>query len=189
MADDQAPEIKVVRWEQTPAEQQEFLQRFLIREEAIVDRRRARLPTAQQAFVSMAKNEIAPRLRELGFKGSGQKFRLPSDTHLLALDFQRSAWDDILEVSFTINLAADPIESALSANEVRRSPQRLYPHHERLGFLSRGRDHWWKVPADGPTLSIAVEVIHDIREFGIPWLREQPKGNFVTPWLPRHAKG
>ena len=91
MADDQAPEIKVVRWEQTPAEQQEFLQRFLIREEAIVDRRRARLPTAQQAFVSMAKNEIAPRLRELGFKGSGQKFRLPSDTHLLALDFQRSA--------------------------------------------------------------------------------------------------
>jgi hypothetical protein len=68
-----------------------------------------------------------------------------------------------------------------------RRRQRVYPHHERLGFLSRGRDHWWEVPADGPTLSIAIEVIHDIREFGIPWLREQTKGDFAAPWLPRHA--
>jgi hypothetical protein len=188
MTDDQAPEIKVVRWEQTPAEQQEFRQRFLLREEAIFERRRAGLPTAQQAFASMAKIEIAPRLRELGFKGSGQKFRLPSDTHLLSLDFQRSAWNDILEVSFTINLSAGLIDSASIANEVPQSPRRLYSHDERLGFLSHGRDHWWKVPADGPTLSIAVEVIHDIRELGIPWLREQTQGHFTIPWLPQHAR-
>jgi hypothetical protein len=125
MTDDQPPEIEVVRREQTPSGHREFLQRVLLREEAIVERRRAGLPTAQQAFASMAKNEIAPQLRELGFKGSGQKFRLPSETHLLSLDFQRSAWNDILAVSFTINLGADPIESALSANETSRSPRRV----------------------------------------------------------------
>ncbi len=93
----------------------------------------------------MVKNEIAPRLRELGLKGSGQKFRLPPETH-------------------------------------------LHSHRERLGFLSRGRDHWWEVPADGPTLKIAGEVIHDISEFGIPWLRAQTQADFTIPWLRRHAK-
>jgi hypothetical protein len=187
MTDRRAPEIKVVHAEQSPAEQQEVLQRFLLRQEVILERRRTGLPTAQQAFASMAKNEIAPRLRELGLTGSGQMFRLPSETHVLSLDFQRSAGNDILEVRFTINLSAELMDRAPSANQGPRSPRRVYSHHERLGFLSRGRDQWWAVPADGPTLGIADEVIHDVREFGIPWLQEQTAGNFAASWLPLHA--
>lgn len=38
--------------------------------------------TAQEAFIRMLKEEIAPALRRLGFKGSGQRFELRSDTHL-----------------------------------------------------------------------------------------------------------
>jgi len=188
MTDDQPPETNVVHWEQSPGEQQELLQRFLLRRVAILEHRNAGLPTAQQAFAMMTKNEIAPRLRKLGFKGSGQKFRLPSATHLLSLDFQRSAWNDILEVRFTVNLSAVLIESVSGESETPPSPRRLYPHDERLGFLARGRDQWWVVSADRPTLSVADEVVRDIRQFGIPWLREQTKGSFDTPWLPQRAR-
>ena len=42
----------------------------------------------------MAKIEIAPRLRELGLKGSGQKVRLPSETHLLTVLVGADQLDD-----------------------------------------------------------------------------------------------
>ena len=62
------------------------------------------VPTAQEAFVKMMKEEIAPALRRLGFKGSGQRYELPSPTHWALLGFQKSAYSDSPEVRFTVNV-------------------------------------------------------------------------------------
>src|SRR5439155_1336209 len=56
--------------------------------------------TAQEAFTMMVKDEIAPALRELGFKGSGQRFTLPSETHWALLGLQKFTWSDRDRVDF-----------------------------------------------------------------------------------------
>jgi hypothetical protein len=40
-----------------------------------------RMETAQNTFKRMMREQVAPKLRVLGFKGSGQKFVLASDSH------------------------------------------------------------------------------------------------------------
>src|SRR5947209_7169681 len=60
--------------------------------------------SAQETFKRMMREQVAPQLRALGFKGSGQRFTLPSDSHWALLGFQRSAWGDSRKGKFTINL-------------------------------------------------------------------------------------
>jgi len=43
-------------------------------------------------------------LRRLGFKGSGQRYELPSDVTWATLGFQKSAYSDSLAARFTINV-------------------------------------------------------------------------------------
>ncbi len=62
------------------------------------------MATAQERFTAMLRDEVAPRLRAMGFKGSGQNFALPSESHWSLLGFQRSAFSDKDKVAFTINL-------------------------------------------------------------------------------------
>jgi Domain of unknown function (DUF4304) len=50
--------------------------------------------TAQEAFTMMVKEQIAPALRELGFKGSGQRFTLPDDEHWALIGLQKFTWSN-----------------------------------------------------------------------------------------------
>jgi len=59
--------------------------------------------TAQDVFRATMRDEIAPALRELGFKGSGQVYLLPSETHWAMLSFQKSASSDAAGVRFAVN--------------------------------------------------------------------------------------
>jgi Domain of unknown function (DUF4304) len=60
--------------------------------------------TARDAFKAMLQTEIAPTLRELGLRGSGQNVELPSLNCWVLLNFQKSAWGDRSDAEFTINL-------------------------------------------------------------------------------------
>src|SRR5215203_3046681 len=62
------------------------------------------MPTAQAVFKTMLRDQVAPRLRELGFEGSRQNFSLPSETHYALLAFQKSDFSDKSAVRFTVNL-------------------------------------------------------------------------------------
>jgi Domain of unknown function (DUF4304) len=64
----------------------------------------ASLATAQETFRTMMKELVGPGLREMGFKGSGQNFSLPSPDYWALLAFQRSAWSDSTALHFTINV-------------------------------------------------------------------------------------
>jgi hypothetical protein len=52
----------------------------------------------------MIREHVAPALREMGFKGSGQNYSLPSETHWVSLWFQKSAYSDALRIRFTVHL-------------------------------------------------------------------------------------
>ncbi|HLN62749.1 MAG TPA: DUF4304 domain-containing protein [Symbiobacteriaceae bacterium] len=66
------------------------------------------LPTAQERFALMMRDQVGPALRELGLRGSGQSFRLPVDDFWALVGFQKSVWNDATEVSFTPNLTVVP---------------------------------------------------------------------------------
>jgi uncharacterized protein DUF4304 len=60
--------------------------------------------TAQDTYAAMLKTLIAPGLRAVGFKGSGQNYRLPSDDYWAMLGFQKSTSSDAGHVRFTGNV-------------------------------------------------------------------------------------
>lgn len=52
----------------------------------------------------MLRDHVAPALREMGFRGSGQNFSLPSDSHWALLGFQKSQWSSEDKIAFTVNM-------------------------------------------------------------------------------------
>jgi hypothetical protein len=81
--------------------------------------------TAQDAYRSMIRDHIAPALREMGFKGSGQNYALPSETHWVSLWFQKSAYSDARKIRFTLHLLVvgkDEWEAIRETND--RAPER-----------------------------------------------------------------
>lgn len=145
----------------------------------------------------MLRDELAPRLRSLGFKGSGQTYALPSDSHWAVLGFQKSAFSDARTVSFTVNASVVGREEWETARATSprlpsrppantRFPPTIAPAgywHGRIGLLMPGRlDRWWKVDAESDTADIAEAVVADIREFVIPAMRERmDKRDIASP--------
>ena len=145
--------------------------------------------TAQQTFDQMMKEEVAPALRKLGLKGSGQRFELPSNEFWLLIGFQKSQWSDSDDVRFTINLnvasRARWEEARLTRPYLgaRPSPNTLYTApaiamddyawSRRIGdVLPGGADRWWKVTPSSDTRLIADEVVAAIRNYALPAMRD-----------------
>lgn len=146
----------------------------------------------------MLRDEIAPPLRALGFKGSGQSFYLPSETHWALLGFQKSSYSD----SFTINL------TVVGKEEWRATAKAIWPvapigskppganwslppmlearfggayWATRIGSLMPGnRDRWWPIDPDGDTRDVANAVLAEIAEVAIPAMRERMH-HFANP--------
>jgi hypothetical protein len=155
--------------------------------------------TAQETFKTMLRDQVAPQLRSLGFKGSGQNFALPSETHWALLGFQKSAWSDTNKVSFYINLTVVGREDWEKGREAWPNvPERpganwdLSPlmesafvgyWHTRLGFLMPGgRGRIWTVSADDDPRDVAEAVVAEIVEFAIPAMRERiGQTHFANP--------
>jgi hypothetical protein len=78
------------------------------------------MPTAQVVFERMLREEVAPALRELGLRGSGQRFRLPSESHWALLAFQKSQWSDADEIRFTVNVMT--VSETFGRHSPRRTP-------------------------------------------------------------------
>ena len=135
--------------------------------------------TAQQTFRRMLRDEVAPALRALGMKGSGQHFTLPDPEALLLLAFQRSTDSDAARTSFTVNLASlDRTEYEQQRAEWWGRPTATMElpigRYTRLGFLMpAGQDHWWTVRAGAPTADLAAEVVAAIERYGLPDLRRR----------------
>jgi hypothetical protein len=141
------------------------------------------VPTAQDTYREMMKAQVAPALRALGFKGSGQKYELSSPDHWAMLGFQKSAWSDASALRFTVNVLVvsradwETARTQRSYVPARPIANRLWGDfvwQRRIGTLLPGHeDFWWEFDANSKTADLAAEVVSAIEEFALPAIREQ----------------
>src|SRR5437867_2118797 len=139
--------------------------------------------TAQHAYTAMHRTQIAPQLRELGFKGSAGSYVLPDDDWWQVVAFQKDRYSSQDWVRFTVNLAR--VAKDEWARETARSARpRRHPggavemigYHVRLGSVMppRGEDRWWEIVTGRPTDSAARDAVEALTKFGVPWLLGGP---------------
>lgn len=136
--------------------------------------------SATELFRPFMRDHVAPRLRALGFLGSGQNYRLPNPVgHFALLNFQRSTWNEAQECSFTVNVTFVRREDWPDGTWMGAAPTggADYPvpgWFERLGFLTGAEtDLWWtlRTPEDLPV--VATAVVDLIEQHALPALRER----------------
>jgi hypothetical protein len=140
-------------------------------------------PTAQNLYAEMLRTEIAPRLRALGFKGSGSSYVLPTDDRWLIVAFQKDSYSRADCVRFTVNLTVANKRAWAEARietpslPLRPSGNAHYIEAEhvviRLGNLMPpdGQDRWWEVGPRRPSGPSARRVIKAIERLALPWFR------------------
>ncbi|MFL5799797.1 MAG: DUF4304 domain-containing protein [Actinomycetota bacterium] len=134
--------------------------------------------TAQENFRRMMTAEVAPALRRLGFKGSGQSFTMPSEDFWILLGFQKSTSSNSAEVRFTLNVSVGSKSAWKEARKDRSYlPERpsanvywgTFIWQERIGrLLHSGQGQWWRVSADSSTDEIADQVLAAVRDYVLP---------------------
>jgi hypothetical protein len=142
--------------------------------------------TAQTRFARTVRELLAPALREIGFRGSGQEYELPSDSHWAVLGIQRSRHSDRTKVIFTVNIS---VVKKSTWNEIREAtrewkvPLGRMPSananystlqwQDRLGALMPGTrgDKWWELGQDDDPAGVVNDVLAAIRDYGLPALR------------------
>lgn len=149
---------------------------------------------AQDRFNRLLKDVWGPSLREMGFNGSGRIWTLPDDRDWAMLGFQSSQASTSDETKFTINLlvvgksAWDDARARHSYYSVKPSPNVIAAHRysQRVGLLSHGRDHWWRLAGGGSNeAQIADQIQAVLRDVAIPKLKAEmadqspgPRGTF-----------
>jgi len=135
------------------------------------------------------RDALGPKLRALGFRGSGRRYSLPSETHWALLGFQTSKWSTAKSVEFTVNVTviahdawkrwrelAPYHDERPSANvSYGPGPREMDPAlraaywHQRLGELTpERRDHWWELRAGDDSASVARDVVTAVRDHALP---------------------
>ncbi|HZG03318.1 MAG TPA: DUF4304 domain-containing protein [Streptomyces sp.] len=151
------------------------------------------MTTAHEVYDHAVRARIAPFLRGLGFRGSGARYALPSDTVWAQLGLQRSRGNSADEVAFTVNVsvigraewerACAQSPRLLAGRPGRPGPARPSPnvHHAvgetvRIGSLMPGgRDVWWSFrsgpePAGELAEPVVAEVCAAIGDHALPHL-------------------
>ena len=141
--------------------------------------------TAQETYNELLKSLIAPGLRAIGFKGSGQNYRLSSDDSWAMLGFQKSTSSDATHVRFTANVLVVSRSGWDAARaESPHLPERptattywgTYVWQKRIGeLLPGGEDMWWDVEAGDDAAELADAIVWAVRDYVLPAMRRRMK--------------
>jgi hypothetical protein len=133
----------------------------------------------------MMKAQVAPRLRALGFKGSGQSYELPSPGYWAMIGFQKSSFSDAKSVRFTVNVLVvsrtawatrRETHAWLPAKPTANTGWGHFPSiwQRRLGELLPARqDMWWDIAAGIATERLAETIIGAITDYALPAMKDQ----------------
>ena len=134
--------------------------------------------TAQAAVAGLLRDHLGPRLRALGFRGSGATWTADRPGFLVGLGVQRSVHGDRMETELTINVTVVSIDAwrALRAERPylgpRPAPNTRYGPvvwERRIGMLMpQARDRWWAVRPDSELPRLADELAAAVAEFALP---------------------
>lgn len=136
---------------------------------------------ARKALADVLRQQIAPRLRALGFVGSGRTFRLPNpEAHFALLGFQRCRYSDPELARVTANVSFYRAEEWREARTRQPSlpatpgANTVYSvgWHERVGYLLPfPHDHWWPVTsAHEDAALVASDVLAVVEAYVLPQL-------------------
>lgn len=136
------------------------------------------LKSAQDTFNLFLRRHLAPGLRSLGFKGSGQNYLVANGEYWMQLGIQRSSFSDAAGIPFTINVAvADKRKWTDLRSHHPTWPQspnanRFYGPaiwQSRIGsLLPEGTDKWWRVQPGTDAEKLATELLVLIRDIALP---------------------
>jgi hypothetical protein len=140
--------------------------------------------TAQISFKNMMKEVVAPALRKMGFKGSGQNYWVPSDSCWAAIGFQKSMSSDSSSIRFTINITV--IEKEVWSEIFRKSPyygKKPSPNtsygiewQQRVGFLMpQNQDYWWSLREGQDIESLGIIIAETISKYVMPEIDSRMK--------------
>jgi hypothetical protein len=132
----------------------------------------------------MMREQVAPALRALGLKGSGQSYAIPADAYWALVGFQKSIASSAGAVKFTVNLQVHPRDAWARAYEKRPSMGAKPSANtlagvegtwwSRIGrLLPDASDRWRWIEPDRPTDPVGDEVIAAIRDYGLPEMRRR----------------
>ncbi len=103
------------------------------------------------------RQQIAPALRELGFKGTSRSFDYQRGDYLGGMWTQKSVHSTKDRVNFTVHLGA-----------IHAPTNAMYWTHSLLGLIPGNQDAWWTVRADGPVQPVAAKFLAAVRSYGWP---------------------
>ena len=133
------------------------------------------MSTGKEQYEILVKTHLAPGLRDMGFKGSGNAYVLADDTYWAQIGLQKSVDGTRDDVRFTINLSA---VSKAGWSEWGRGDRPAantsYGHSswfQRIGILIDGNDKWWPLDSDTDLESLSNEVLDAVARYGLPALR------------------
>lgn len=150
--------------------------------------------TASKLCEEMLKTHVAPGLRELGMRGSGQNYKVPNDNGDYALlGFQKDSWDGTTR--FTANVAfysGRDWQEARSRNGWLPAAPTATSHYavgtelqggsQRVGYLmDPPHDHWWTVQTEDEIPAVADHVVAVVRDAVLPQLRARLAGSEPPP--------
>lgn len=131
------------------------------------------------------RDDIAPVLREMGFKGSGRRYTLPHSDRYAVVAFQTQRTKLTDRVKFTVNVTVVPKadwEAARAADpSLPEVPSAVVSHgpgsgvwHRRVGALVDGHERWWTMHESGSKRElVAREVLSSISGVVIPAMVER----------------
>ena len=134
--------------------------------------------SAQAALGELMRVHLGPRLRALGFKGSGASWTRDRAGFLVCLGVQRSVYGDRGVSEFTVNVTAVSIDAwkalrgerpylpARPAANTRYGP---VVWQRRIGLLMpEGLDRWWTITSTSDLPALAEDVADAIAEHVLP---------------------
>jgi hypothetical protein len=136
---------------------------------------------ARERYDAMLRDEIAPLLRERGFRKRRNRFRRVVDGSWQVIDFQASQFGSRNDVQFTINLwVGVPDLGGDDADDQQIG--------ERIGPVMLIEDHWWSLEGDTDVESLAEELRAVVTEHALPWLEARGSLDQLVALARAHPK-
>jgi hypothetical protein len=156
-----------------------------------VERSNSAHVTAQEVFKTMLRQQIAPGLREMGFKGSGNNYQMSREGYRIQIELQRSKWSTRDSVQFDANVSVrhpPTVELFNEANQTARQQGKAMENlgwnfHPRLSQLARPNttQFSWVVRPNEPSEPVAHDFIESVRDYFLPVIEEEVRRPLTSP--------
>lgn len=131
--------------------------------------------SAPDRFAAWLSTEVAPVLRDRGYKKTGSTFHHRAAAGWGEVRFQKSQFGSRADTRFAINLgvALDRLTLDSGGDPTKKPSASGSQWGCRLNAAGDGEDHWWAITADTDLTNLSAEVIPILIGVGLPLIDER----------------